>query len=94
MGIIDSPTIAQIGEQGKEAVMPLERNTGWINQLADQIGDKVNRGLASAMNSDGRLGNDARIDITVKVGNTTLGNAAIKSINEVQRRAGRTLLEI
>ena len=27
-GIIDSPTIAMVGEAGKEAVMPLENNTG------------------------------------------------------------------
>ncbi len=33
-GIIDSPTIAMVGEAGKEAVMPLENNTGWITDLA------------------------------------------------------------
>ena len=40
-GIIDSPTYAMIGEAGKEAVMPLERNTGWIDQLAERIGEKI-----------------------------------------------------
>ena len=39
-GIVDSPTYAMIGEAGKEAVMPLERNTGWIDQLADKINSK------------------------------------------------------
>jgi hypothetical protein len=37
-GIIESPTLAMVGEAGKEAVMPLERNTGWIDQLAVKIG--------------------------------------------------------
>lgn len=37
-GIIDSPTLAMVGEQGKEAVVPLENNTGWISQLAEKIG--------------------------------------------------------
>lgn len=36
-GIVNRPTLSMIGEAGKEAVMPLENNTGWIAQLADQI---------------------------------------------------------
>lgn len=36
-GVVDEPTLAQIGEAGKEVVMPLEQNTGWIRQLAKQI---------------------------------------------------------
>ena len=36
-GIIDKPTIAQIGEAGTEAVLPLENNTGWIAALAQRI---------------------------------------------------------
>lgn len=37
-GIVDSATIAMIGEQGKEAVVPLENNTEWINMLAAKLG--------------------------------------------------------
>lgn len=36
-GVVNEATTAVIGEAGKEAVMPLERNTGWIGQLAGQI---------------------------------------------------------
>lgn len=36
-GIVSQATLAMIGENGREAVMPLEKNTGWIDQLADQI---------------------------------------------------------
>ena len=36
-GIVDKPTIAQIGEAGTEAVLPLENNTGWIAALAQRI---------------------------------------------------------
>ena len=35
--IVDKATIAEIGEDGKEAVMPLEKNTGWIKKLAGDI---------------------------------------------------------
>jgi len=53
-GIVDRPTLALIGERGKEAVMPLENNTGWITDLANSIGAVVGSQLAfnqSAMHS-------------------------------------------
>lgn len=40
-GIVDSATLAVVGEAGKEAVMPLENNTGWITQLADKIASRM-----------------------------------------------------
>ena len=39
-GIVDKATLAMVGEAGKEAVMPLERNTQWIDQLADKLNAK------------------------------------------------------
>lgn len=36
-GIIDSPTVAMVGEAGKEAVVPLENNTQWITGLASKL---------------------------------------------------------
>lgn len=41
-GIVDSATIAMIGEEGKEAVVPLENNTEWIDMLAAKIGGAGN----------------------------------------------------
>lgn len=40
-GIIDKPTLAMVGEAGKEAVVPLENNTQWINSLADKLAGKL-----------------------------------------------------
>lgn len=37
-GIVTSSTIANIGEAGREAVLPLENNTEWMDMLADRIG--------------------------------------------------------
>lgn len=42
--IIDKPTLAMVGEAGREAVMPLENNTAWIDELATKIGAKVGGG--------------------------------------------------
>lgn len=36
-GITTGRTIAEIGENGREAVLPLENNTEWMDELADKI---------------------------------------------------------
>lgn len=36
-GVVDEPTPAVFGEDGAEAVVPLENNTGWIRNVAKQI---------------------------------------------------------
>lgn len=66
-GIIDSPTVALVGEAGKEAVMPLERNTGWINQLADKIGDKIG-GATGNIKLIVKLGEEAIFDRFIEYG--------------------------
>ncbi len=38
-GVFNSPNIIGVGEDGEEAVMPLERNTGWIDKLSHMIVD-------------------------------------------------------
>lgn len=45
-GIVTRSTIAEIGEDGAEAVVPLEKNTEWIDKLAA----KVNGGNPAIMN--------------------------------------------
>lgn len=38
-GIVDKATLALIGESGKEAILPIERNTGWINSIAQKMNE-------------------------------------------------------
>lgn len=68
-GIVDSPIIAQIGEAGKEAVMPLERNTGWIDTLADKLAGKVGN-------------NGTPIQLTVKLGEDTIFDKFINWLDD------------
>lgn len=44
-GVVRRATHAIIGENGKEAVVPLEKNTEWMNTLADKVADKVGGGV-------------------------------------------------
>ena len=39
-GIVARPTQAVIGEAGREAVMPLDNNTEWMDVLADKLGSR------------------------------------------------------
>lgn len=41
-GIVDKPTIAMIGESGREAVVPLENNTSWMDTLSSKMGSNGN----------------------------------------------------
>ena len=40
-GIVDGATLFGAGEAGKEAIIPLERNTEWISMVADGIIDRI-----------------------------------------------------
>ena len=40
-GVVDSATLAIIGEAGKEAVVPLENNTGWMSKMASMLAEKM-----------------------------------------------------
>ncbi|HEV0069276.1 TPA: hypothetical protein VW671_002200, partial [Streptococcus pneumoniae] len=40
-GVFNSPSIIGVGEAGQEAVMPLERNTGWISILAQKLAERM-----------------------------------------------------
>ena len=41
-GIINGATTAVIGEDGREAVVPLENNTEWLDIIADKLYDRLN----------------------------------------------------
>lgn len=36
-GVVTRPTIGLFGESGAEAIVPLEKNAGWISSVADQL---------------------------------------------------------
>lgn len=58
-GIINQPTLAMVGEAGKEAVMPLEKNTDWIDKLADKISSRIGAGGREKINVNVVLEGDA-----------------------------------
>ena len=87
-GVFNSPSIIGVGEAGQEAVMPLERNTGWISTLAQKVAERmpVNNAPAGYSLPAG--------DIVIQIAGHEFGRVAIQEINKEHERAGQTLLKI
>lgn len=80
-GIVDQPTLAMVGEAGKEAVMPLENNTGWISNLAGQI--------ASQLPQQGNTeGNKQPAQINIYLDGILSTQKFVDDINEMTRANG------
>lgn len=77
-GIALGPTMAMIGERGKEAVLPLENNTGWMDALAEKLAAK-NKGPSK---------------IVLTVDGKELGYAAINNINSITKQTGSLPLKL
>lgn len=71
-GIVDRATLAMIGERGKEAVVPLENNTEWIDKLVDRLTSRENAPSKIVLMLDGK----------------ELGWATLNSINNITRQTG------
>ena len=90
-GIVDSPTVAMIGEAGKEVVMPLE-NTGFLQTMGRVVGGAVVNALGGGLPQSGGFSGSG--DIVIMIGGHELGRVAIQEINREQERAGQVLLNI
>lgn len=87
-GVFNSPSIIGVGEAGQEAVMPLERNTGWISILAQKLAERM-----PANNVPTGYSLPAG-DIVIQIAGHEFGRVAIQEINKEHERAGQTLLKI
>lgn len=79
-GIVTKPTLAMVGEQSKrEAVLPLDRNTGWMDELADKL---AARGASGG-------GGDIVIEIPVYLGDDQLVDVIRRVVDREGRRRDR-----
>lgn len=82
-GIVTQPTLAMVGERGREAVMPLENNTGWIDELALKL---------SALMPQGNSGGGTSQPIILQLNETELGRAIVQTSRKYNRQVGVTVL--
>ena len=77
-GIVDRATRIIAGEDGAEAIMPLQNNTEWISKLADELAARQSTPSKIVLNLDGR-----------EIAQTTITN-----INKITRATGQLPLVI
>ena len=80
-GVFDKPTlfgygggIGGLGENGAEAVVPLENNLGWLDKLATML--------------NARMSNNAPANIVLQVDGKTFAQTSINSINQLTKQTG------
>ena len=67
-----------IGEQGKEAVVPLENNLGWLDKLAGMLNERMGSGAPIVIQVDGK----------------TLAEVSVDNINKLTKQTGSLPLVI
>ena len=84
-GVFDKPTVFNygdslqgIGENGAEAVVPLENNLGWLSKLADMLAERLGGGTP----------------VVLQVGEKVFGEIAVSSINKITKQTGNMPLVI
>lgn len=85
-GVFDSPflfgygngAMGGLGEDGAEAIVPLEKNTKWLDRLATMLNEKQGRGGVLVLQVDGK----------------TFGQVSLDAINANTRATGRLGLNL
>lgn len=76
-GIVDGPTQLIAGEKGKEAIVPLENNTQWIDKVADKVNARVTGG-----------GGNQPMIVQIFLGKRKLTEYLIQDINQITQETG------
>ena len=85
-GIVENPTLSWIGEAGKEAVIPLENNTGWLDKIASKFAVMV-----SEMDNDSDQNTSFTSNLIVN--GREIASATIEDFNnEAVRRGYKPIL--
>ena len=85
-GVFDNPTLfgyggrlGGLGENGAEAIVPLEKNLGWLDKLASMLSDRMS---------------GSSTPIVLQVDGKTFAQTSINTINQLTRQTGNLGLNI
>lgn len=76
--IVSKPTKLEVGEDGTEVVMPLEKHTEWLDVVATKVAAKTGGGASTARS----------IVIPIYLGSRKITEYTIKDINQITRENG------
>lgn len=84
-GILDSPTLAMVGEAGKEAVVPLENNTQGLDLLASKLLERMPIGPSNSSQTTPQ-------EVVVKIDSKTLIRILLPELQKENNRVGNPVL--
>lgn len=87
-GIVDGATPLIAGEAGKEAIVPLENNTGWIDQISSRIAEFIDSRLTER---DGN-GDIEELALTIPITLELDGDVLLKKIIKTYKRRGYSIV--
>ena len=100
-GVVNEDSVVEVGEDGSEAIVPLEHNTEWTSRVASLINSRIpyqgdNKLLSKldeiiSLMKNNRDGNGA-INFTLKIDN--FNNTANTSVNDLSETITTTLYEL
>ncbi len=82
-GVVAQPTLAMIGEAGKEAVVPLKNNTEWTTEVANLLITALAPMMGGGFNTS-----ELDRDIVIQVGETELARAFLPALLKEMKRQG------
>lgn len=80
-GVLEKGQVGLLEGNGAEAVVPLEKNTKWLDKLADMLKTKLEE--------DGSEFGGGDIPIVLQVDGRTFARTAVKSINQLTKQTGK-----
>ena len=89
-GVVTSPTNALIGEAGREAVLPLDRNTTWMDDLAERIDGNKDEEIMLLREQNSYLAEIARKEFGIS--SRAIFDTVRKENSNYYMRTGKSLL--
>ncbi|MGG7059835.1 hypothetical protein ACQPUZ_16335 [Clostridium tertium] len=85
-GVVDRATLGVFGEAGKEALVPLENNTEWMDTLKGIMGAAFTQAMqTNNSNSNNSFGDG---DLILQIDGSIIGKIALNQLKKMSRQGG------
>lgn len=88
-GIVDGPTLALIGERGREAVVPLE-NTGFVSAIANAVASAVGTAMLQVQKMGGSRDIQQGRELALYMDTKLVARVLIPALDSERNRTGMT----
>lgn len=90
--VVDRATLGVFGEAGKEALVPLENNTEWMDTLKGIMSSAFTQ--AMQFSSGGANDNSLSGDLILQIDGSIIGKVALSQLKKMQRQGGVSVITL